>query len=122
MIGIKERTIYLWIFDIDISRFHFHSARGQHCLQDWVSNFWSCSLLCTWGGGGGNLTCPWYGVAPFLGYLFHEGHFTPKKSRTPWAKNPFLFKKNPPKIRKNPFVVKECRTLFRKSEMPLIFS
>ena len=24
------------------------------------------------GGGGGNLTCPWYGVVPFLGYLFHD--------------------------------------------------
>ena len=56
MIGIKERTIYLWMFDIDISRFHFHSARGQYCLQDWVSNVWSCSLLyaktsnCAWPG------------------------------------------------------------------------
>ena len=47
-----------------------------------------------------------------------EGHFTPKKSRTPLAKI-FFFKKNPPKIRKNPFVVKESRMLFRKSEMPV---
>ena len=23
-------------------------------------------------GGGDNLTCPWYGVVPFLGYLFHD--------------------------------------------------
>ena len=23
-------------------------------------------------GGGGNLTCPWYGVVPFLGSLFHD--------------------------------------------------
>ena len=23
-------------------------------------------------GGGGNLTCLWYGVVPFLGYLFHD--------------------------------------------------
>ena len=23
-------------------------------------------------GGGGNLTCLWYGVVPFLGYIFHD--------------------------------------------------
>ena len=34
---IKTCQTYLWMFDIDISRFHFHSSRGQHCLQDSVN-------------------------------------------------------------------------------------
>ena len=24
------------------------------------------------GSRGGNFSCPWYGVVPFLGYLFHD--------------------------------------------------
>ena len=50
--------------------------------------------------------------------VFGEGHFTPKKSRTPLT-NPFVFKKNPSKILINPFVLKKSRTLFPMSEVPL---
>ena len=47
-----------------------------------------------------------------------EGHFTPKRPRTIFAKNHFAFKKHPPKIRKNPFVPLQARTHFGTSEMP----
>ena len=36
-----------------------------------------------------------------------------------FGKNPFVFKKNPSKIRMNPFVLKKSRTLFPISELPL---
>ena len=36
-----------------------------------------------------------------------------------FGKNPFVFKKNPSKIRINPFVFKKSRTLFPMSEVPL---
>ena len=42
---IKTCQTYLWMFDIDISRFHIHSSRGQHCLQDCVSKVCCSSLL-----------------------------------------------------------------------------
>ena len=48
-----------------------------------------------------------------------RGAFHSQKSRTPLAKNPFVFKKNPSKIRLNPFVLKKSRTLFPMSEVPL---
>ena len=47
-----------------------------------------------------------------------EGHFTPKDLVRLWQ-NPFVFKKNPSKIRINPFVLKKSRT-FPMSEVPLI--
>ena len=51
-----------------------------------------------------------------------RGAFHSQKISYTFGKNPFVFMKNPPKIRKNPFVVKESRTLFQKSEMPLVSS
>ena len=50
-----------------------------------------------------------------------EGHFTPRKSRTPLEKILF-FQDISIKIRKNPFVLKKIRMLFRTSEMPLEFN
>ena len=36
------------------------------------------------------------------------------------GKNPFVFKKNPSKIRVNPFVLIKSRTLFPMREVPLV--
>ena len=47
-----------------------------------------------------------------------EGISLPKISYT-FGKNPFVFKKNPSKIRVNPFVLKKSRTLFPMSKLPL---
>ena len=47
-----------------------------------------------------------------------RGISLPKISYT-LGKNPFVFKKNPSKIRINPFVLKRSRTLFPMSEVPL---
>ena len=47
-----------------------------------------------------------------------RGISLPKISYT-FGKNPFVFKKNPAKIRINPFVLKKSRTLFPMSEVPL---
>ena len=55
-----------------------------------------------------------------IGFVTRRGAFHSQKISYTLGKNPFVFKKNPPKIRKNPFVMKESRTLFRKSEMPLV--
>ena len=52
--------------------------------------------------------------------LCARGAFHSQEISYTLGKNPFVYKKNPPKIRKNPFVMKESRTLFRKSEMPLV--
>ena len=43
------------------------------------------------------------------------------KPRTLLAKNPFVFKKNPSKIRINPFVLTKSRTPFPRSQVPLAF-
>ena len=40
-----------------------------------------------------------------------RGAFHSQKISYTLGKKPFVFKKNPPKIRKNPFVMKESRTL-----------
>ena len=52
---------------------------------------------------------------------YWRGAFHSQKISYTLGKNPFVFKKNPPKIRRNPFVMKKSRTLFRKSEMPLAY-
>ena len=54
-------------------------------------------------------------------HTYIRGAFHSQKSRTPLAKNPFVFKKNPSKIRLNPFVLKKSRTLFPMSEVPLAY-
>ena len=48
-----------------------------------------------------------------------RGAFHSQKISYTLGKNPFLFKKNPSKIRINPFVLKKSRTLFPMSEVPL---
>ena len=58
-------------------------------------------------------------VKRFTLLCLFQGAFHSQKVSYTIGKDPFVFKKNPPKIRKNPFVVKESRTLFRKTEMPL---
>ena len=48
-----------------------HRARSLEfkALSLEITAFLCCFLSL---GGGGNLTCPMYGVVPFLGYLFHD--------------------------------------------------
>ena len=57
-------------------------------------------------------------------YIFRRcplvrGAFHSQKISYTFGKNPFVFKKNPSKIRVNPFVLKKSCTLFTMSEVPL---
>ena len=52
-------------------------------------------------------------------FLPGRGAFHSKKISYTFGKNPFVFKKNPSKIRINPFVLEKSRTLFPMSEVPL---
>ena len=49
----------------------------------------------------------------------NRGAFHSKNISYTFGKNPFVFKKNPSKIRMNPFVLKKSRTLFPINELPL---
>ena len=67
---IKSNNLYSLNLELDSSKKLINTNYLQHNSQRYRKD--DIEKLLKIPGGGGYLTCPWYGVVPFLRYLFHD--------------------------------------------------